>query len=235
MQAEIDTDPIGHAASSMKCGHVLTKAEMDKIHSDIVNMLQPSWLTSLLSEFGLAGYGELKADQWRILGTTFLPVSSVCLWSIVEAVDPHSERCCQILDITMSLLSAVAIACSQVMPLNHACLYLTNMYSYLNSLKILFPNYSLYLNHHIALHLPDYLLLYGPVHSWWTFPFEQLIGIVYSSASLQTINLVSSIIYSFLSFELILDCQVNMRKLYPVLLHDLLLLKASSSKLEPLK
>jgi hypothetical protein len=96
----------------MKCGHVFTKAEMDEICSDIVNMLQPSWLTSLLSEFGSAGYGKLKTDQWHILGTTFLPVSLVCLWSVVEAGNPCSERCRQILDMTMSLLSAVAIACS---------------------------------------------------------------------------------------------------------------------------
>jgi hypothetical protein len=151
---------------------------MDEICSDIVNMLRPSWLTSLPSEFGSAGYGKLKADQWHILGTTFLPVSLVRLWSVVEAGNPHSERCHQILDMMMSLLSAVAIACSRVTSLNHAHLYLTNMYSYLNSLKILFSDYSLHSNHHIALHLPDYLLLYGPVYSWWTFPFERLIGIL---------------------------------------------------------
>ena len=32
----------------------------------------------------------------------------------------------------------------------------------------------------MALHLPDYLLLYGPVHSWWTFPFERLIHVPFS-------------------------------------------------------
>ena len=85
---------------------------MDAISSDIVNMLQPSWLTSLPSEFRSAGYGKLKADQWHVLGTIFLPVSLVQLWSVVEAGNPHSERCHQILDVTMLLLSAVAIACS---------------------------------------------------------------------------------------------------------------------------
>jgi hypothetical protein len=136
---------------------------MDEICSDIVNMLRPSWLTSLPSKFGLAGYGKLKADQWRVLGTTFLPVLLVYLWSVVEAGNLRSEKCCQILDMMLSLLSAVAIACSRVTSLNHACLYLTDIYSYLNSLKILFPDYSLHPNHHMALHLPDYLL--------WPCPF----------------------------------------------------------------
>ena len=97
---------------STKCRHVLTKAEMDEICGDIVNMLQPSWLTSVTSNFGSASHGKLKADQWHVLGTTFLPVSLVCLWSVVEVGNPHSERCHKILDVTMSLLSAVTIACS---------------------------------------------------------------------------------------------------------------------------
>ena len=85
---------------------------MDEIRADIVNMLRPSWLTSLPSEFGSAGYGKLKADQWRVLGTTFLPVSLDRLWSVVEAGNLRSKRCREILDVTMLLLSAVAIACS---------------------------------------------------------------------------------------------------------------------------
>ena len=28
----------------------------------------------------------------------------------------------------------------------------------------------------MALHLRDYILLYGPVHSWWAYPFERMIG-----------------------------------------------------------
>jgi hypothetical protein len=28
----------------------------------------------------------------------------------------------------------------------------------------------------MSLHIPEFLLLFGPVHSWWTFPFERMIG-----------------------------------------------------------
>ena len=28
----------------------------------------------------------------------------------------------------------------------------------------------------MALHLDEFLLLFGPIHSWWTFPFERMIG-----------------------------------------------------------
>ncbi|KAG2050547.1 hypothetical protein BDR06DRAFT_860613, partial [Suillus hirtellus] len=33
-------------------------------------------------------------------------------------------------------------------------------------------------NHHASFHIYDYLLLFGPAHLWWSFPFEHLIGII---------------------------------------------------------
>ena len=52
------------------------------------------------------------------------------------------------------------------------------MQAYLNNIKRLFPEYKLRPNHHMALHLHGYLRLFGPVHAWWTFPFERVIGML---------------------------------------------------------
>jgi hypothetical protein len=78
----------------------------------------------------------------------------------------------------MSLLSAVSIASSRVTSVAAADLYMQHMQSYLSGLKTLFPEYSFRPNHHMALHLRDYLVFYGPVHAWWTFPFERMIGML---------------------------------------------------------
>ena len=125
-------------------------------------------------------YSSWQAESRPVacFGYHIPPSVLVRLWSVVEVGNPRSERCRKILDVTMSLLSAVAVACSRVTSQEHADLYLKNMHSYLIGLKGLFPEYSFRPNHHMAVHLYDYLLLYGPVHSWWTFPFERLIGIV---------------------------------------------------------
>ncbi|KIJ09587.1 hypothetical protein PAXINDRAFT_87272, partial [Paxillus involutus ATCC 200175] len=32
------------------------------------------------------------------------------------------------------------------------------------------------LNHHASLHMNEFLLRYGPMHGWWMFPFERIIG-----------------------------------------------------------
>ncbi|KAG2071715.1 hypothetical protein BDR04DRAFT_942780, partial [Suillus decipiens] len=40
------------------------------------------------------------------------------------------------------------------------------------------PTFALHLNHHAAFHIYNYLLLFGPAHSWWCFPYNCLIGIL---------------------------------------------------------
>ena len=132
----------------------------------------PSWVSSVPAEFGSAGSGKLKADQWRTLGTVHLPVAMAVLWSASD--DRHK----QLLDITFSLLSAIIVACSHVTSRKHAETYTRYMRSYVEGIKRHFPRLKLRPNHHLALHLDEHILQYGPVHSWWTFPFERLIGII---------------------------------------------------------
>ena len=161
-----------------KCGHVLKRDELDAIRKDISNLIRPSWLSSVPSQLGSSSHGKLKADQWRVLGTTFLPASLIRLWSRSDENDKRSIRCQKILDITISLLSSVAIATSRTTTKGHAEAFCSHLLDYMNGLKELFPDYELRLNHHMALHLDKYIKFYGPVHSWWTFPFERIIGML---------------------------------------------------------
>jgi uncharacterized protein DUF4218 len=151
---------------------------MESIRSDIRELSTPSWMTSVPSNLGEAAHGKLKADQWRALGTTYLPLSIIRLWGLAKDDSPRSHRCQEILNLTMSLLSAVVIASSHSMSLALANSYLQHMQAYLAGVKVLFPGYGFHPNHHLALHLHRYLILFGPVHAWWTFPFERMIGMV---------------------------------------------------------
>ena len=78
----------------------------------------------------------------------------------------------------MSLISTVVIATSHTVTSTSASAYQKHILDYINGIKHLFPDYQLHPNHHMSLHIPEFLLLFGPVHSWWTFPFERLIGTV---------------------------------------------------------
>ena len=76
----------------------------------------------------------------------------------------------------MLLVSAVRIACMRTMTAERAMAYRMCMSEYLTLLRDVLPNASLRENDHMAMHVFDFLKLFGPVRSWWCFPFEQLIG-----------------------------------------------------------
>jgi hypothetical protein len=54
--------------------------------------------------------------------------------------------------------------------------YLSSIHHYVDGLNRLHPDVQLHSIHHMAFHVYDFLRLFGPVHSWWCFPFERLIG-----------------------------------------------------------
>ena len=95
------------ATTSTICGHVLQPDEMASIWSDLEQILTPSWMTSVPSRLGQPSHGKLKADQWRVLGTTHLPISLIRLWALSSERSERSRRCYDILKVTLSLISAV--------------------------------------------------------------------------------------------------------------------------------
>lgn len=82
----------------------------------------------------------------------------------------------------MALFQAVTIAMRYTITAELATSYRQCMKEWVRDLETLHPDvYSqkrTRTNIHIAQHLYDFLLLYGPVTSWWEFPFESLIGIL---------------------------------------------------------
>ncbi|KAF8229093.1 hypothetical protein L208DRAFT_1288357, partial [Tricholoma matsutake] len=156
---------------------ILTHEEMEAVYEDLENMVKPSWVTSVLTTLLSVG-PKLKSDQWKTIGSLYLPVSLVCLWSDVHQDDERSKHCHELLDLSMQLLSSVATAISCVTSNPHADEFLRLMSCYCQELQRLFPNYNVHCNHHMAIHIAEFLRMYGPVHGWWTFPFKRMIGML---------------------------------------------------------
>ncbi|KAG2737921.1 hypothetical protein P692DRAFT_201732258 [Suillus brevipes Sb2] len=76
----------------------------------------------------------------------------------------------------MSLVSAVHIACLRFMTVARAQAYRGYIVAWIRDLQVLHPHAPHRTNGHMALHVWDYLQLFGPVRSWWCFPYERLIG-----------------------------------------------------------
>ncbi|THH06094.1 hypothetical protein EW146_g9718 [Bondarzewia mesenterica] len=128
---------------------------------------------------GSSSHGKLKADQWRSCIEFDLPVSLVrrAINQIGKNMAQDSRRRALVHSI-MLLAIALRWATSHRTSGNHAQQYTKTVDAYLRTLAKLLPHLNRRPNHHNALHLGKYLLLFSPVHSWWMFPFERVIGML---------------------------------------------------------
>ena len=159
-------------------GCVLTKEELKEVWGDLDRIVKPSWMTSVPRTLSSSG-PKLKSDQWRAVGSLYLPITLMRIWGKATQggeEDVHRRR--ELLHLTMLLFSAIAIATSREINKTNTEEYLANMLEYRRELERIFPDYKIHPNHHLALHIPEFLQRYGPVHGWWTFPFERAIGML---------------------------------------------------------
>ena len=136
--------------------------------------------------------GSIKADEWRLLIMAYIPLALISLWS--SARDPAITKPFQ---STMELVSAVYLSCAQTTSVDHAKAYQNSIASYVGKLKECFPHFDLRPNHHASIHIYDYLMLFGPVRSWWTFPFERLIGFLQRLPSNHKTGVLHVIVFFF--------------------------------------
>ncbi|KAJ7073090.1 hypothetical protein C8F01DRAFT_1362285 [Mycena amicta] len=79
----------------------------------------------------------------------------------------------------MALFTAVILVLRHTMTPAHAYEYRTLLKKWVDGLPSVHPHtrsHAMRPNIHIAFHIHDFLLLFGPVISWWCFPFERVIG-----------------------------------------------------------
>ncbi|PIL29463.1 hypothetical protein GSI_08405 [Ganoderma sinense ZZ0214-1] len=153
---------------------VLSYDVLQSIRADLRSTYLPSWLERPPSNFGSPSHGKLKADQWRTICTVNMVVTLVRLWNSPEA-SPHDKL---LLENFLHLVAAVDMASRRSMSRDRALAYDKHMFSYLCGLQHIF-GHDFVPNHHLSLHLYECLVLFGPVHGWWAFPFERYNGLMH--------------------------------------------------------
>lgn len=156
--------------SSLKQRTVLSKEVLQEVWADMANTTLPSWIQMPPKNVGSSSAGRLKADQWRTFSTVNLVITLIRLWSGTD-MQP-------MLDNFLALVSAVRWATLRSTSNNHISVVQEQMIHYLTTTVQLFGARVLTINHHMSLHIVDFLRLFGPVHGWWSFPFERYNGIL---------------------------------------------------------
>jgi hypothetical protein len=134
---------------------------MSRIKQVINKTAVPSWLNSVPHNYGDVGAGTIKADEWRNLSTIFLPLALISMWG--EGT-PHpspeiATRFHHILDHTMTVVSAISLACMCTMTLRCSAAYLEYMTQYIHDFLILYPDIKPRPNMHMAMHHISYVFL----------------------------------------------------------------------------
>ena len=152
---------------------VLTPDVIAVIRRDIAQTTFPSWLERPPRNFGDPSHRKLKANQWRTVCTVSLVISLMRLWGNYG----ESTKEAVLLSNFIHLVVAVDLATRRSMDADRAERFDAHMFKYLEGLQDIFKH-GLVPNHHLSLHLKTFLLLFGPVHGWWGFPFERYNGIL---------------------------------------------------------
>ncbi|KAG6327418.1 hypothetical protein ID866_11671 [Astraeus odoratus] len=82
------------------------------------------------------------------------------------------------LDNFLALVTVVHWATTRTTSSDHIAIIQSAFHSYLTGVVTLYGKDALIPSHHLSLHLPKCLQIFGPVHGWWAFPFERYNGIL---------------------------------------------------------
>lgn len=155
--------------------------EFGRIHKFLAQINRPSWHTAPPKNLGEASHGKLKADQWRFAMEFDVTAAIAHTWSH-DSPQPEDEeplrRRRMLVDATILLATALQWATSYRTSAVHAAQYMHCMVAYLKTLKTLYPDLPWRPNHHAALHIGAFLLMFGPMHGWWMFAYERVIGLL---------------------------------------------------------
>ena len=110
--------------------------------------------------------------------TIYLPIALISIWGqeTSHASPAIAESLWKALKQTMALVSAVSLAYSHTMTPDQMTAYHEKILTWIANLQVIHPTAEHCINEHMAVHIFDFLKLFGPIHSWWCFPFEHLIG-----------------------------------------------------------
>ena len=155
----------------------ISQDDLKTIRDDIAATTRPRWQVAPPGNLGDVSHGKLKADEWRSCFEFDIPVSLLRIQTRRCASGRQTdEYSAKLVHSTFLLAIAIRWATSHRTSTKHAEKYTETIKAYLETLKDLQPNQRFRPNHFNALLIGRYLRLYGPVHTWWMFPFERVIG-----------------------------------------------------------
>ena len=132
----------------------------------------PGWINRGPRNFGSASHGKVSADHWRTVFTINLVITLVHLWGTSGATKSKMD----LLENFIALVTLIWFATSRITSERHIKIVESQLQVYYQTLTALGATF--YPSYLMTFHIPQCLRLFGPVHGWWSFPYERYNGII---------------------------------------------------------
>lgn len=144
---------------------ILTAREFQVIQERSEQILIPRDVGRIPLKIG-SGFSGFTADQWRIWTTVLSPV-------VLKGVLPNTDLRCWLLYVR-----ACTLLCSRIISTSDVKIADQYLGLFCKKFQELYGDDACTPNMHLHMHLVNCLLDYGPVHSFWCFPFERFNGVL---------------------------------------------------------
>ncbi|MBW0488105.1 hypothetical protein O181_027820 [Austropuccinia psidii MF-1] len=129
---------------------------LDFIKKTLPHIWIPTWIKHAIPVLGKASFGRLKADEWQNLFKVQLPLILPVLWK------DSIPKTLSLLHNFAHLVSFVNVALKQSTSAKRIQCYCDHIISYLEGCLIIFDGVNSAPNHHMAIHLAEYMERFGP-------------------------------------------------------------------------
>ncbi|KAJ3817514.1 hypothetical protein F5880DRAFT_1492798, partial [Lentinula raphanica] len=149
---------------------------LSQVHQCFREVLVPSYFKKPPFDACLKSGGTLKAHDWRVIITLYLPLAMLSLWSDKSPIRADNSVDMQsVLETSMNLTCASILMAKRSVTSEQRQAFLQHYKAHVEGLKQDFPGFSVP-THHVAFHVYDFIGLFSGVRNFWCFGGERLVG-----------------------------------------------------------
>ncbi|KAH7870084.1 uncharacterized protein C8R40DRAFT_997350, partial [Lentinula edodes] len=150
------------------------------IQPDMKRTILPTWIQSPPPNWGTPAQGKLSADEYKVVCSISLVITLIRVWGY--GTENLQSRRFQMLLNYLDLVHAIRVLLLRETSRKSRDYYRSHIQRYLETVLVLYPDFTLKPNHHFSLHVLTDLETMGPGHARSTPVFERI------NHSLQELN-----------------------------------------------
>lgn len=121
-------------------------------------------LPSHIFDDDMCSNSRVTADQWK---TYIITCARPCMYSLLPQ---RAYKCLVLLSQIVAIISSPVLTQDDVVALS------VMLHEHHNLFRRVYGEWSVSVNYHMCLHMPEIILDYGPPQAFWCFPFERMNG-----------------------------------------------------------